>query len=232
MDEHGNEVVIGDNLKANVIVNGKRNRVILEGAVHPSTITVNVSGDDNEVLIHRLAKAASPTIWVGNHVQAHGASVVVKAGLNIATGCEFFVYNSLNVLRIGENCLFSRDIIIRCGESPHLLFDYESGDYLDISEGVFIGDHVWVGERAYITKRATIPDESMVAACAVVTKRFEDPRVVLAGNPAKVVRSGVQWHQNYSFLPTGSKFRQSWVDRKSNDLAEIAQRVEKQEERS
>jgi acetyltransferase-like isoleucine patch superfamily enzyme len=120
---------------------------------------------------------------------------------------------------IGANCMFSNTVTIRCGDSPHLLFDKETGEYLDISEGVFIGQHVWVGERVYITKRTSINNESVVAACAVVTKRFEEEHVVLAGNPAKVVRRNAQWIRHPSHLPTGSTVDESY----RNQQAKFAQ---------
>lgn len=38
--------------------------------------------------------------------------------------------------------MFSRQIVVRTGESPHLIFDADTEEYLDKSDGVFIGDHV------------------------------------------------------------------------------------------
>src|SRR3954470_20135741 len=52
---------------------------------------------------------------------------------------------------------------------------------------VKIGDNVWIGMNAVILKGVTIGENSVVAAGAVVTKSVA-PNVVVAGNPAVVVK--------------------------------------------
>jgi len=52
---------------------------------------------------------------------------------------------------------------------------------------VKIGDNVWIGMNAVILKGVTIGENSVVAAGSVVTKSVP-PNVVVAGNPAVVVR--------------------------------------------
>ncbi len=54
--------------------------------------------------------------------------------------------------------------------------------------GVKIGCHVWVCASALILKGVTVGGHSVVAAGAVVPKSVE-PYSVVAGNPAKKVRS-------------------------------------------
>src|SRR5262249_61386983 len=56
---------------------------------------------------------------------------------------------------------------------------------------VKICDNVWIGMNAVILKGVTIGENSVVAAGSVVTKSIE-PNVVVAGNPATVVK---QFHR-------------------------------------
>jgi acetyltransferase-like isoleucine patch superfamily enzyme len=58
---------------------------------------------------------------------------------------------------------------------------------------VTIGDHVWIGSRATIYKGVTIADGCIVAGGAVVTRSVEEPRSMVAGSPARVVRNDVDW---------------------------------------
>ena len=53
---------------------------------------------------------------------------------------------------------------------------------------VTIGNNVWIGANATILKGVEIGDDSVVATAAVVTKDVP-PRSVMAGNPARVVRT-------------------------------------------
>lgn len=52
---------------------------------------------------------------------------------------------------------------------------------------VHIGNNVWLGDHSTVLKGVTIGDNSVVAARAVVTRDVPD-NVVVAGNPAKVVK--------------------------------------------
>lgn len=56
-----------------------------------------------------------------------------------------------------------------------------------VNKPVKIGNHVWIGRRAMIFKGVTIGDRSIVAAGAVVTHDVPED-VVVAGNPAKIVK--------------------------------------------
>ena len=109
--------------------------------------------------------------------------------------------------------MFSNNIIIRSGESPHLLFNNTTKEYIDKCDGVFIGNHVWVGENVYVTKNAYIGNDNIVAACSVVTKKFNDNNVIIAGNPAKIAKKNVQWIKNRDHLIKGSKeYNSYWND--------------------
>jgi maltose O-acetyltransferase len=54
---------------------------------------------------------------------------------------------------------------------------------------ITIGDDVWIGAHAIILKGVALGDGCVVAAGAVVTKGDYQPGSILAGNPAKVVKT-------------------------------------------
>ncbi len=209
-DAAHNTCDMGDGVKLEGFIKGKSNKVIIDSPTHECRIDLRISGDGNIVKIHNPFAIKGLNIRIGNHVPAHLTQLQIAEGFSIEGGGNFLLYNSGNKLIIGANCMFSNTVTVRCGDSPHLLFDKTTGEYLDISEGVFIGEHVWVGERVYITKRASIANESVAAACAVVTKRFTEEHVVLAGNPARIVRRDAQWIRNHSHLPPDSPMTKSY----------------------
>jgi acetyltransferase-like isoleucine patch superfamily enzyme len=211
VDGADNQVEIGQNVQLAGVIIGNRNKVrVLTG--HRSVMRIHINGDDNVIDVATGSSIDGLFVSCGNHERANKTLLQIGKNFSIEHGGRVYLYNSRSRCNIGENCLFSREIIIRCGESPHLLFDGASGRYLDVSDGVYVGDHVWVGEQAYITKRARIASESIVAARAVVTRSFSVEHSVLAGNPANVVRSGVQWIRNRHHLEQGSLYHASYTE--------------------
>jgi len=58
------------------------------------------------------------------------------------------------------------------------------------SAPVIIGMNCWIGSNVRICKGVTIGDNSIVAACSVVTKDVP-PNCIVAGNPAKIVKYNI-----------------------------------------
>ena len=117
------------------------------------------------------------TLLIGEH------TTIVQARLSVIEGTH---------LRIGAHSLFAYDIEVRTGDS-HSLVDAATGQRLNPAADVDIGERVWVGARAMLLKGSRVPHDSVVAAAAVVTRAFSQPGVVLAGHPARVLRSGIRW---------------------------------------
>lgn len=55
---------------------------------------------------------------------------------------------------------------------------------------IIIGENCWIGSHVRICKGVTIGDNSVVAACSVVTKDVP-ANCIVAGNPAKVVKTDI-----------------------------------------
>lgn len=95
-------------------------------------------------------------------------------------------------ITIGSDCMFSKFVHLRAGDG-HSVLDVASGKRINRAKDIVIGDHVWVGRAACILKGAAIPSRSIVGAHAVVTRQFDQVGSAIAGNPASVVRSGLDW---------------------------------------
>ncbi|WP_319421336.1 acyltransferase [Pleurocapsa sp. FMAR1] len=61
------------------------------------------------------------------------------------------------------------------------------------SPEIVIGDRVWIGSNCKILKGVHIANNSVVAANSVVTKSFAEEKVLIAGNPAKIIKRNVEW---------------------------------------
>ena len=55
---------------------------------------------------------------------------------------------------------------------------------------IIIGENCWIGTNVRICKGVTIGDNSIVAACSVVTKDVP-ANCIVAGNPARIVKTDI-----------------------------------------
>lgn len=211
----GNVVRLGAQVELLGQLVGHGNRIEIGDGAIPSRIRLRMHGNHNRLIIGQAHEIKDLQISFGSHVPAHNVRIEIGDEFTIESGGRFLLYNSGNRLTIGDRCMFSSGITVRGGESPHLIFDRATGAYLDISDGVSIGHHVWVGERVYITKSVSIADETVVGACSVVTKRFTETHVALAGNPARVVRQNVQWIRNAPLIEPDSAYARSFAERQA-----------------
>jgi acetyltransferase-like isoleucine patch superfamily enzyme len=61
----------------------------------------------------------------------------------------------------------------------------------NIKRDVFVGKNCFIGAHSILLPGVRVGDESVVAAGAVVTKDVP-PNSIVAGNPAKIIRSGIK----------------------------------------
>lgn len=59
-----------------------------------------------------------------------------------------------------------------------------------VNAPIIIGENCWIGANVRICKGVKIGDNSVVAACSVVTKDVP-ANCIVAGNPAKIVKTGI-----------------------------------------
>ncbi|OXY81524.1 hypothetical protein B6S08_11145 [Oceanimonas doudoroffii] len=83
--------------------------------------------------------------------------------------------------------------LITDADHHHLL--NQNGDIINPASAVRIGDHVWIGARAMILKGSEIADDCVVGAQSLVTGRFSENKVLIAGSPAKVVKKDILWKE-------------------------------------
>jgi acetyltransferase-like isoleucine patch superfamily enzyme len=124
---------------------------------------------------------------------SRGARVVVDGGelhlghaSYLGSGTKVFCTTGIT---IGAGCAISWDCQLIDSDFHAFVRD---GVELGRSGPIAIGDHVWIGTGAVVLKGVTIGDGAVVAAGAVVTRDVPAGAVV-AGVPAKVVQTDVEW---------------------------------------
>lgn len=111
-------------------------------------------------------------------------------GYNTYVGENFYANFDCTILdvcevRIGDNCMLAPGVHIYTATHPIDPVERNSGQ--EFGKPVTIGNNVWIGGGAIINPGVTIGDDVVIASGAVVTKDVPD-RVVVGGNPAKIIK--------------------------------------------
>lgn len=143
-----------------------------------------------------LAIENSLKIFIGNTHPDFGPvkDVRVSIGKNTAFNGDatIMTYNSHAAVEIGDKCLFGAGVVMYQTDG-HPIYDLETGRITNRVKTLHIGNHVWTGSRTTYLKNSFVADDSIVGFGSVVTRRFPDSNVVISGNPAACVRTGVEW---------------------------------------
>jgi len=111
-------------------------------------------------------------------------------GANVHVGDDFYanfdcVFLDVCRIDVGDDCMFGPGVHVYTATHPLDADERASG--VEYGRPVSVGDRVWVGGRAVLNPGVDVGDESVVASGAVVTADVPSG-VVVAGNPARVVR--------------------------------------------
>jgi len=191
-------------------IRGRENLFRADGAAL-TNIQVDLIGDDNQVVIgegcvlhnvifrirgngHRIEIGPRCRISRGAVIWFEDENCRLQIGED-ATMVEVHiaVTEPGSQVHIGKGCMFANDIDIRTGDS-HAILDARSGKRLNPAADVEIGDHVWIAAHVIVLKGVTIGENSVVATGSVFTQSCPSG-VIVAGNPARVIKTGITWQR-------------------------------------
>lgn len=195
-----NSLEIDPSIKVSGHINGRNNRVKIGKASQASAIHITINGNNNTIEIVEPLSIKDLTIACGNHFPIYNSKILIGKKFSIEPNSKILLFQSGCTLKVGEDCMLSSNITIRLGEFPHLLFDLSSSQIITGKSELTVGNHVWIGENSYLTKSADIPDECVIGANSVVTRRFTECNSIIAGNPATIVKRKIKWLRNTGSL--------------------------------
>lgn len=109
------------------------------------------------------------------------------------TGTSFFCSSGISIgngLLTGWNCTIKDN-------DGHQMLDEAFGKAFPERVNINIGEHVWLGAHSSVLKGSDIPNGCVVGWGSLVTQsstRSAQTADVLAGTPARVIKSGVSWN--------------------------------------
>jgi len=188
------------NNKAYLNIKGNNNHIISGKSKNSSKISIQIYGDNNK-------------IYIGDDVHINGIidigfkwhnkvnNAVIKIGKN-----SYINYVTMVILEpdsqiiVGDDCMFASEIDMWASDT-HSITDMD-GKLLNYGGKIEIGNNVWIGKGVKIGKYAKISNNSVVGWGSVVSSKFDCPNVIIAGNPAKIVKQNINWNKlsPYNYL--------------------------------
>lgn len=136
-----------------------------------SNFISNLIGLSQRTIIVTRTKEAK--IEIGNNVGISGATIYARKGIYI-----------------GDNTLIGGNVKILDNDFHPIEVEARNNDNKDMirSKEVIIGKNCFIGCNAIILKGSKIGDGSVIGAGSVVSGQFAG-NVVIAGNPAKIIKN-------------------------------------------
>ena len=123
-----------------------------------------------------------------------GVNIIVKDNADLSIGENSYFTSDMHIeavnkIEIGKGCAISWGVTI-IDDHHHQLLDDKNK--IKQPEMISIKDHVWIGCNVTILKGTQIGNNCVVGAGSVVKGVFPD-NVLLAGNPARIIKQDINW---------------------------------------
>lgn len=184
--KHNNVKIYGLYKGAELNIRGRNNTIRIINPKANNNLKIMINGNNNKIFVDENCVLRDLNVWI----EDDGNSVLIEKDTLICGKTKLSLIEGTSIV-IGENSMFSDEIDLRTGDSHSIV--NENGDRINPSKNIKIGKHCWVGHGATILKGVILPNNSIVATKAVVTKPFDNEGVILAGNPAKIVKENIDW---------------------------------------
>lgn len=162
-------------IDGNILVNSWGGNTLPSSISCANIATLKILGDFEIGPGVHISVGEGGTLILGGRHQSTGSGVTANSRIMIEKYCS-----------IGTDCIIAWDVFISDSDW-HNIVGSERND------PVFIGDDVWIAHGVSITKGSTVPKGSVVGAKSLVLRGPFPEKSLIAGIPATVRRTGVDW---------------------------------------
>lgn len=169
------------------------------------------SGNNSLIRIHEGYQVKKASFYIGEGgyleigrffrvrfsltIDLRAKNTTIKFGnfVNIGQG-QIYAGDEENLeIIVGDDFLAATELFIRNADG-HTIYDINNQQPINQPQfGIHIGNHVWCGYDVKILKDANIPSNCIVGSGALVGKGTFCENSIIAGVPARMIRTEVNW---------------------------------------
>ena len=190
-------------------VKGYNNKIIKAGDVILRKGYIKIKGNNNKIQIGEKCRLRNVTFEINgnnNLIKLSEKITFMEAGYFLIEGnncvidisestffkdCNLFAGESNTKIIIGKNCFLG--IVTFSTSDFHSIIDNKSGLRINKPDNIKIGNNIWITNSVIVRKGAIISDDSVIVTNSLVNKKFLTPNVLIAGQPAKVIKTNINW---------------------------------------
>ena len=189
------------NLKIKIKIKGNNNKIVISklgDCWKNSLLNINITANNSSITIDEGFMLRQNLIL--NIVQVHmqfgainNSHIQIGASSSVVSG-EFSIQNSNVSISVGKECMLSRNVLLYASDG-HPIYDLDTNKIINKTKGISIGNNCWIAQNTTILKNVKIFDNCIIGANSTVTKSCHDNNSILAGNPARIVKTNIRWQR-------------------------------------
>lgn len=144
-----------------------------------------------------------------------------KKGVNIGEGCN--IYSDIStgeseLIAIGNNVTISADVVFVTHDNSCIKINPNKSNLFG---RIRVGDNCFIGQRSTILYGVTLANNIIVASGSVVTKSFDTEKVIIGGNPARIITTWEVYEaKNAAKMMTRAEFADAMFHHDESKLVE------------
>lgn len=180
------------------------NRIVGRLKQRSSLETIASVGTRTEVKGRVIRRGPRGTIVIGTDCLIEGSLVTELDGSRLSIGNNVFIgggslVDCVGSITIADDVLMSHECILADSDNHSIHYDLRKNDLqawkagtrdweATVTRPIVIERGAWIGMRSIVLKGVVVGEGSVVGAGSVVT-RDVPPHTVVAGNPARVIKT-------------------------------------------
>lgn len=138
-------------------------------------------------------------IFNGKTSLGQGIKISVSKSGILNLGNNFIITAETQIIcfkkiSFGNNCLISWENLFMDTDF-HKIYEKFSTNRINNDRDIKIGDDVWIGCKNTILKGTTISNMSIIGSNSLISSKYLEENIVIAGNPSKVLKKNVIWRK-------------------------------------